>query len=70
MEYFDVVFPLNIGPLTYRCGTSMASTLTPGMLVSAPLKRRLAKGIVLGRSPAVPTGDIKICIGLSVTLRC
>ncbi|HMK50430.1 MAG TPA: primosomal protein N' [Thermodesulfovibrionales bacterium] len=64
MEYFDVVFPLNIGPLTYRCGTSMASTLTPGMLVSAPLKRRLAKGIVLGRSPAVPTGDIKDLHGI------
>ena len=59
MEFFDVVFPVNIGPLTYRRGESISGILKPGMLVSAPLKNRLAKGIVIGRSSAVPSGDIK-----------
>jgi len=59
MEFFDVVFPVNIGPLTYSRRVSSPGILKPGMLVSAPLKNRLAKGIVIGRSPAVPSGDIK-----------
>jgi primosomal protein N' (replication factor Y) (superfamily II helicase) len=59
MEFYDIVFPVNIGPLTYRRGGSIPGTLKPGMLVSAPLKNRLTKGITIGRSRAVPSGDIK-----------
>ena len=59
MEFFDVIFPVNIGPLTYRCSESTARLLKPGMMVGAPLKNRLAKGIVIGKSPTIPPGEIK-----------
>ena len=59
MEFFDVIFPVNIGPLTYRCSEPTAGLLKPGMMVGAPLKNRLAKGIVIGKSPTIPPGEIK-----------
>ncbi|MEW6584707.1 MAG: primosomal protein N' [Nitrospirota bacterium] len=52
MEFVDVVFPLNLGPLTYRCPDSFAETIRPGMIVSAPLVNRTVRGIVKGGARA------------------
>ena len=59
MDYFDVLFPLNIGALTYRYPENLSGDVTTGMIVSAPLKNRTAKGIVIGKSLRIPTGAIK-----------
>ncbi len=59
MEYFDVLFPINLGPLTYRCHEAISEIAKPGMIVSAPLKNRTAKGIIVGKSLTVPLVDVK-----------
>jgi primosomal protein N' (replication factor Y) (superfamily II helicase) len=59
MDFIDVIFPVNIGPLTYRCPEPYAESVRPGMLVSAPLRSKNTKGIVLGISPRIPSGKIK-----------
>lgn len=59
MDFVDVVFPINFGPLTYRCPEIFSGIAKPGMIVSAQLKNKTAKGILLGKSLAVPSGDIK-----------
>jgi primosomal protein N' (replication factor Y) len=59
MEYFDVLFPINLGPLTYRCHETISEIAKPGMTVSAPLKNRTAKGIIVGKSLTVPPVDVK-----------
>jgi primosomal protein N' (replication factor Y) len=58
MEFFDIIFPLKLGPLTYGCEESLANSIKTGMIVSAPLKNRIAEGIVIGKSPKKP--DIKV----------
>jgi primosomal protein N' (replication factor Y) len=58
MDFFDVLFPLNIGPLTYRW-SSAGERLAPGMLVRAEVKTSLQYGIVLRKSPQQPDGPIK-----------
>jgi len=50
MEFIDVIFPLNLGPLTYKCPVHLIDKAHPGMLVSAPLKNQTAKGIILSKS--------------------
>jgi primosomal protein N' (replication factor Y) len=59
MEFFDVLFPINLNPLTYRCPDTLLDTAEPGMIVSAPLKNRTAKGVIIGKSLMVPPGDVK-----------
>lgn len=59
MDFFEVVFPLNLGPLTYRCREELPETVRPGMIVSAPLKNKTAKGIIIGKSLTLPPGDVK-----------
>lgn len=59
MELFDVVFPQNIKPLTYRCPAQFIGKVKPGMLVSAPLKDKLTQGIVLNKSQASISEHIK-----------
>jgi primosomal protein N' (replication factor Y) (superfamily II helicase) len=59
MDYFDVLFPLNIGALTYGYPKNLSGDVNTGMIVSAPLKNRTAKGIVTGKSLQIPTGTIK-----------
>lgn len=59
MEYFDVLFPINLGPLTYRCHEAISEIAKPGMIVSAPLKNRTAKGIIVGKSLTVPPVGVK-----------
>jgi primosomal protein N' len=59
MEFFDVLFPINLGPLTYRCNEALSDIIKPGMIVSAPLKNRTARGVIVERSLIVPPGDVK-----------
>ncbi|MCL5024240.1 MAG: primosomal protein N' [Nitrospirae bacterium] len=58
MDFFDVVFPLNIGPLTY-CRSSDQGQLSPGMIVRAEVKKSVRHGIVLGKAVHPPEGHIK-----------
>ena len=59
MPFIDILFPLNIGPLTYRCPEGLKDIAVPGMLVSAPLKKGIAKGILYRKSSSPPPGIIK-----------
>jgi primosomal protein N' (replication factor Y) len=59
MDFFDILFPLNIGPLTYRSPEALSGSVKPGMIVSAALKNKISKGIVIGKSPQLPAGPVK-----------
>jgi len=59
MEFFDVLFPINLNPLTYRCPDTLSDTVEPGMIVSAPLKNRTAKGVIVGKSLMIPHGNVR-----------
>lgn len=59
MTYFDIIFPINLGPLTYRCPDSLKSLAEPGMIVSAPLKKSTAMGIIYQINTAPPAGRLK-----------
>jgi primosomal protein N' (replication factor Y) len=59
MDYIDVLFPLNLGPLTYRCPEHLLHKAKPGMLVSAPLKKSASSGIILGKPSKPTTANIK-----------
>ncbi|MDP2168519.1 MAG: primosomal protein N' [Thermodesulfovibrionales bacterium] len=55
MAFYDVIFPLKLGPLTY----SGPSGLAPGMLLSAEIKKTQTRGILLGPAKEAPHGKIK-----------
>jgi primosomal protein N' (replication factor Y) len=59
VEFFDVVFPLDLGPLTYRAPGSLKKAVLPGMLVRAEIRKSLKNGIVLGPAVTPPEGGIK-----------
>jgi primosomal protein N' (replication factor Y) len=59
MDFYDVLFPVNLGFLTYRCPETCIRRINPGMIVSAPLRNRITKGVVLGRSLEQPAGALK-----------
>jgi primosomal protein N' (replication factor Y) len=59
MPCFDILFPLNLGPLTYRCPEELLPLVQPGMIVSAPIRNRLAKGVVVGEPATPPPGKIR-----------
>ena len=59
MAFLDILFPFNIGPLTYRCPEILSGRIRPGMIVSAELKKKIAKGIVIEESPQIPVGAVK-----------
>lgn len=59
MEFIDVLFPLNLGPLTYKCPDLLIDKARPGMLVSAPLKNKLSRGIILNKSSNSAPANIK-----------
>jgi len=65
MELVDVVFPLNLGPLTYRCNPDHGPLL-PGMVVRAEVKKKLHSGIVFGKAHHPPSGDIKEIIDIAL----
>jgi primosomal protein N' (replication factor Y) len=58
MDFFDVLFPLNIGPLTYRWPSSRGQ-LSPGMMVKAEVKTSFQYGLVLRKAVHQPEGHIK-----------
>lgn len=64
MEFLDILFPVNLGPLTYRCPEELSGIAEPGMIVSAPLKNSITKGIVMGRSLKVLSGEVKDIINV------
>ncbi|MBI5188852.1 MAG: primosomal protein N' [Nitrospirae bacterium] len=69
MTFLDIVFQVNLGPLTYRCPEELSDIAEPGMIVSAPLKNKIAKGIITGRSLPRTTeshGFTPVVRGLSV----
>lgn len=60
MAFLDVVFPLNIGPLTYRLPEGHAR-LNPGTLIRAQVGKTIRHGVVKGRAtsePAAPSKEI------------
>ncbi len=59
MDLYDVIFPVNIGILTYRCPDALSEIIKSGMIVSAPLKNSITKGIVAGKSSQLVERDIK-----------
>lgn len=59
MEFLDILFPVNLGPLTYRYPGEPSEKAQPGMVVSAPLRNKVTKGIVMGKSLKIPSGEIK-----------
>jgi len=59
MEFADVIFPLNLRPLTYRVPPALMGSVRPGAMVSAEVKKSVKKGIVLEASAAVPSGRVK-----------
>lgn len=59
MTCFDIIFPINLGPLTYRCPESLKQMIEPGMIVSAPLKKSMATGIIYQLNTAPPVGPLK-----------
>ncbi len=59
MDLLDVLFPVNLGPLTYRCPADLSDKAEPGMIVSAPLKNKVTKGIITGRSSKILSREMK-----------
>jgi primosomal protein N' (replication factor Y) len=59
MKFYDVLFPVNLGPLTYRCDDELSYQIRPGMIVSAPLKNRISQGIVIAESQGIPPVSVK-----------
>lgn len=54
MKFYDVLFPINLGPLTYRCDDALSHHVKPGIIVSAPLKKRISQGVVIAESEEIP----------------
>lgn len=50
MESFDILFPLNIPPLTYNVPEDLEGLVNPGQLVKAYIKNTERVGLVIGRS--------------------
>ncbi|MFZ2197275.1 MAG: primosomal protein N' [Thermodesulfovibrionales bacterium] len=59
MHCFDVLFPINLGPLTYTCPDSLTETVQPGLVVQAPLRNKMTMGIVLDKNISPPKGPLK-----------
>ncbi len=59
MDLYDVVFPVNIGALTYRCPAELSGIVKPGMIISAHLKNSVTKGVILRKASGKPPGVIK-----------
>lgn len=68
MTCYDIIFPLALGPLTYRCPEHLADSLEPGMIVTAPLRKRITQGIVLRKNDSPPDGRLKDLIGPTGTV--
>jgi len=59
MTCFDIIFPINLGPLTYHCPDCLEHMAEPGMIVSAPLRKIVAMGIIYQKNTTPPAGSLK-----------
>ena len=59
MRCFDILFTINLGPLTYICPEPLAETVQPGMVIQAPLKNKMTPGIIIGKNSSPPPGPLK-----------
>ncbi|MDP2156181.1 MAG: hypothetical protein Q8K68_00550, partial [Nitrospirota bacterium] len=59
MTCFYIIFPINLGPLTYCCPNNLLHLAEPGMIVSAPLKKSMAMGIIYQTNTVPPAGRLK-----------
>lgn len=59
MLFYDIIFPLSLGPLTYRCPEELAAVIEPGIIVAAPLRNRVTHGIVLRKTETPPEGRLR-----------
>ena len=59
MHCFDVLFPINLGPLTYTCPDSQAEIVQPGLIVQAQLRNKMTTGIILDKNISPPKGPLK-----------
>ncbi|MEO5359412.1 MAG: hypothetical protein H7843_03065 [Nitrospirota bacterium] len=51
MLTIDILFPLNLRPLTYICPVELEDKAIPGVLVYAPLKTKVKMGIIYDITP-------------------
>ncbi len=59
VQYVDIIFPVNLRPLTYKCPEHFSGQVKAGMIVSAPLRNITSKGVILSVNAAAPSGLIK-----------
>jgi primosomal protein N' (replication factor Y) len=59
MEFFDLVFPQNVGPLTYRVPERLKGSIEQGMLVSAEIRKSVKRAVVLRPQFKPPEGELK-----------
>lgn len=59
MDFYDVVFPLKVGPLTYKNPSGNNWNVAPGMVVMAEMKKSVQPGMVLRRTARPPAGIVK-----------
>ncbi|NIT03411.1 hypothetical protein GTO10_00490, partial [Candidatus Saccharibacteria bacterium] len=59
MEFFDLVFPQNVGPLTYRAPACLKGRIEQGMLVSAEIRKSVKRAVVLRPQFKPPEGELK-----------
>ncbi len=64
MTCVDIIFPLNLGPLTYRCPAEWEGSAEPGMIVSAQLKRSITRGVILRKNSSPPSGTLKHIVAI------
>ncbi len=56
MEFADVIFPQDVGPLTYQVPPALRESTYPGVLVDAVLRKSLKRGVVLACGVEPPPG--------------
>lgn len=66
MELVDILFPQNIGPLTYRVPLELRKAIRPGLMVEADVRKNLKRGIVMGPPEGnfVKNGKLKEIAGV------
>ncbi|MEJ2314470.1 MAG: hypothetical protein P8Y85_06780 [Nitrospirota bacterium] len=64
MEFYDLVFPQNVGALTYRVPEHMRGALEPGMLVSAEIRKSVRRAVAMRPRREPPEGRLKEIVSL------
>jgi primosomal protein N' len=59
MEFFDLIFPQSVGPLTYRVPESLKGRVEQGMLVDAEIRKSVKRAVVLRPCFKPPEGKLK-----------